>query len=109
MAKSKPKRTTEEALMGLGDRSMDWLSEVGLDSREKLEEAGPAEAFRRVKERHPEVNSSLLWALAGALLELDWRELPQDLKQHLLFEVEAAQKRAAVRIAPVKPPEETPG
>lgn len=108
MAKRKSQQSPEEMLMGLGDKSMEWLGEVGLGARAKLEEVGPAEAFRRVKEKHPEVNASLLWALAGALLDLDWRELPQDLKQHLLFEVEALEKKAAKAAAPVKPPEDPP-
>lgn len=30
----------------------------------------------------------MLWALAGAVLDLDWRDLPEDLKQQLLDELD---------------------
>lgn len=83
------------ALKNLGDQSVAWLTEAGFASRDDLEEAGPAEAYRRVRDRHPErATKNLLYAIAGALLDLDVSELPGDLKQHLLFEVEAADRKA---------------
>jgi hypothetical protein len=60
-----------------------------------------------VRANHPTVTNTLLFAIAGALLDLDWHELPADLKQHLLFEVEAAEKRAAGLPPPTKPEETT--
>mgnify|MGYP001616569590 CR=1 FL=1 len=86
----------EGGLRGLGARSMALLAEEGLTTREQVEEVGPAEVFRRLRLRHPDkITNTLLWQLAGALLDLDWRELPSDMKQHLLFEVEACVQRAA--------------
>lgn len=92
-------------LKGLGSKSLALLAEVGLKSRDDIEAVGPAEAFRRVRELHPDrVNNTLLWQLVGALLDLDWRELPADMKQHMLFEVEAKVQKAAKAAQPPSPP-----
>lgn len=83
------------ALKNLGEQSVAWLTDVGFATREDLESAGPAEAYRRVRDRRPDrVTKNLLFAIAGALLDLDVSEMPGDLKQHLLFEVEAADRKA---------------
>ena len=83
------------AMKNLGEQSVAWLTEAGFASRDDLEEAGPAEAYRRVRDRHPDrVSKNLLYAIAGALLDLDIKDLPPDLRQHLLFEVEAADRKA---------------
>ena len=43
---------------------------------------GPVEAYRRVKTARPRlVNLVMLWALVGALLDLDYREVPLELKR----------------------------
>lgn len=92
-------------LKGLGAKSLALLAEVGLKSRDDIEAVGPAEAFRRVRKLHPDrVNNTLLWQLVGALLDLDWRELPADIKQHMLFEVEAKEQKAAKAAQPPAPP-----
>jgi DNA transformation protein len=82
-------------MKNLGEQSVAWLTDAGFASREDLEAVGPAQAYRRVRERHPNVGKTFLFQLAGALLDLDVSELPGDLKQHLLFEVEAADRKAA--------------
>ncbi len=80
------------SLRGLGPASAEMLAAIGIESAEKLDEVGAAEAYRRLRAaRVPGVTRVMLWALAGALLDLDWRELPEDLKQRLLQEVATAE------------------
>ena len=56
---------------------------AGIDTPDDLDRVGSVEAYQRVLEAggHPSLN--LLWALEGALLDLDWRHLPEDRKQGL--------------------------
>lgn len=68
-------------LRNLGEVTERWLGEVDIPTPAALEIAGPLEAYRRLKASRPrEVTLVALWALWGALLDLDWRELPDDLK-----------------------------
>ncbi len=57
---------------------------AGITTPEELDHVGSVQAYQRVLEAggHPTLN--LLWALEGALLDLDWRELPEDRKRELM-------------------------
>jgi DNA transformation protein len=71
-------------LLNLGPVSAGWLAEVGITTRGDLERVGPVEAYRRVKAARPrDVTLVMLWALAGALVEVDYRALPPGLKERL--------------------------
>jgi DNA transformation protein len=74
-------------LRNLGPASERMLEAAGIKSPEQLDALGSLEAYRRVAAAggHPSLN--LLWAIEGALLGLDWRELPEDQKQELLEEL----------------------
>jgi hypothetical protein len=53
---------------------------------------GAVEAFRRAKQAFPDqVTLNLLWALQGALLDIGWNEIPDQMKQELLDELERAE------------------
>lgn len=71
-------------LKNLGPKSTQWLSSVGIKSLEDLQEVGPIEAFRAVKQKQPRASLNLLWALAAGLDGIDWRELSEARKQKLL-------------------------
>ncbi len=71
-------------LRNLGPRSEQLLAEVGIGTPEELDEVGAAEAYRRLTEAGiPGLTRTMLWALAGALLDLDWRELPPGVRAEL--------------------------
>ena len=72
-----------EALRNLGPTSAAWLAEVGIHTLEDLRAVGSVAAYRAVRAHRGETSLNLLWALEGALLDLDWRELPPGLKAEL--------------------------
>lgn len=81
-------------LRNLGEVTERWLVETGIPDVATLERLGPLEAYRRLKAARPsQVSLLALWALTGALLELDWRELPADMKQQLRDRLEAPARR----------------
>jgi DNA transformation protein and related proteins len=73
-----------EQMLNIGPVTAGWLHEVGIHTREDLEETGPIEAWRLLKELHPGAVSLVgLYALQGAILGVHWNHLPPDLKAQL--------------------------
>ncbi len=70
-------------LRNLGPASERMLEAAGIRTPEQLDELGSVEAYRRVVDSGGHASMNLLWALEGALLGLDWRELPARRKQEL--------------------------
>lgn len=83
-----------ELLRNLGHTTARWLREAGIHTQADLEHLGPVRAYWLVKEQRPEVTLNLLWALAGALSDTDWRDLPFEQKQRLRDEVDQRSARA---------------
>lgn len=92
---------TGEKLRNIGPKSAAWLRQVGLRSREDLQEAGPLEAFMRVKRAGFKPSLNLLYALEGALLDCHWQEVPEERRNALVQAAEAA-------IAKLPPPRGRP-
>jgi hypothetical protein len=67
-----------EDLRNIGPTSAAWLRDVGIPTEAELRRFGPVFAYSLVKQRQPACTLNLLWALAGALTDTDWRELPAD-------------------------------
>ena len=76
---------------------MKWLEAVGVRTIDDLEELGPVEVYLRVEDAGFHPGRNLLWSLQGAVLDLAWSEIPQDMKFQL--ESEVAEARAADREA----------
>ena len=74
-------------LRNIGAKTVAKLAGIGITSPVQLEELGAAEAYRRLRAQRP-VNIAMLWALQGALLGLAWYDLPTDIKQALLEELD---------------------
>ena len=79
-----------DKLRNVGPKSAAWLRQVGLRTREDLEAAGTVEAFMRVKRAGFKPSMNLLYSLEGALLGCHWQEVPQDRREQLVAEAEAA-------------------
>ena len=70
-------------LRNLGGEMARKLRAVGIGSREELLEAGAKEAFFRLKIRWPQVCLVHLYALEGAVRDVDFNALPQETKEDL--------------------------
>lgn len=75
-------------LKNLGKTSVRWLHAVGVHKREQLVEKGPVGTYQAVKARGFRANRVLLYALQGALLDVNWKDLDPNLKSDLLREAE---------------------
>lgn len=78
--------TPIENLRNLGPTSAAWLRDVGIQTKADVEDLGPAVAYQMVRSRQPSVSLNLLWSMAAALMDKDWRELSEAEKAKLLDE-----------------------
>ena len=75
-------------MKGLGPKTSERLLRVGVDSSEELEKLGAVGAFRLLRDAFPEWASlNALWGMHAALMEIDWRALPEAVKDSLLEEL----------------------
>jgi DNA transformation protein len=73
----------------MGPKSSEWLASVGIHTLDDVARLGVVETYKRVRAAHPDkVSLNLLWRLQAALLEIPWKELPQDIKEQLRRQVE---------------------
>jgi DNA transformation protein len=78
-------------LRNLGAKSSEWLAAVGVHSLEDVERLGVVETYLRVKAAFPDrVSLNMLWGLQGALMEIPWNQIPEDIKQDLLKQINQA-------------------
>ncbi len=73
----------------LGPKSTSWLAAVGIETLEDLTAVGAVEAYRRCRDAGFPTSKNLLWALAGALLNIPWNELPLEVKAKLSRQLDA--------------------
>lgn len=78
---------TLESLKNLGPTSAERLQAVGISTPAQLEQAGPVQAYKRVKEAYPtDTSLILLYALQGAIWGIHWNEVPTEVKAQLRAE-----------------------
>ncbi|WP_283135839.1 TfoX/Sxy family protein [Rhizohabitans arisaemae] len=93
-------------LRNLGPKSEQWLALVDIRDAEQLLEVGPLEAYRRLQDAAvPGLSLNALWAMEGALADIDWRHIPAERKRELLAELAGGspdgQSREPGRMRPV--------
>lgn len=71
------------SLRNLGGKSEIWLNEIGVYTREDLEKLGSLEIYRILRQRGYPASLNLVYAIEGALADIDWRELSPNLKAEL--------------------------
>ncbi|MDE6280801.1 MAG: TfoX/Sxy family protein [Oscillospiraceae bacterium] len=71
------------SMMNIGKEMARKLTAAGIDSPEKLMEAGSKEAFFRLKVIYPQVCLVHLYALEGAIQNVEFNSLPEDKKRDL--------------------------
>lgn len=79
--------TSIRDLPNLGNKSVGLLREIGVYTDVDLRELGAVTAYCLLKAQNERVSVNMLWALYGALNDLDWREIPTKTKAILLDEV----------------------
>jgi len=71
-------------MRNIGKVSRTWLRAIELHTLDDLKRCGSVAAYRMIKSMQPKATLNLLWALEGAILDIDWRELPEQRKVKLL-------------------------
>lgn len=71
------------SMVNIGGEMARKLRAVGIGSAEELMEAGAKEAFLRLKTLYPQVCLVHLYALEGAIQNVEFNSLPQAQKQDL--------------------------
>jgi len=83
------KTITNNRLKGaknIGTTILKRLNEIGVYSLAELAEITPVKAYKKICEKNPGKTFPIcyyLFSLKGALLDLHWDELPDDLKKDL--------------------------
>ncbi|MEL6221577.1 MAG: TfoX/Sxy family DNA transformation protein [Cyanobacteria bacterium J06627_8] len=72
-------------MKNIGPVSRRWLAEIGILTRDDLMQVGAVAAWTHLRARYPQkVTKNLLWALLGAERDLDWRQVPDQVKQQAI-------------------------
>lgn len=71
------------SMINIGEEMARKLTAVGIDTPDKLMEAGSKEAFFRLKTLYPQVCLVHLYALEGAIQNVEFNNLPKNAKQEL--------------------------
>lgn len=75
------------SLKNIGVKTEVWFHEIGIFTVEELETAvdamGVIGVWQRIKDNHPEASLVGLYALQGALLNIHWNALPEEMKADL--------------------------
>lgn len=71
------------SMRNIGREMARKLTAVGINSPEKLIEAGSKQAFFRMKETFPQVCLVHLYVLEGAITDIDYNCLPEEKKKDL--------------------------
>jgi DNA transformation protein len=95
------------ALKNLGPTTARDLAEVGVATFAQLQEVGPVDAWHRLNELKPKQYSLVgLYALAGAILDKEWKELEPEYRTQLRDE--AARTASKKKRARAKSTTQTP-
>lgn len=71
------------SMLNIGKEMARKLAAVGIDTSDKLREAGAKEAFFRMKVVFPEICLVHLYVLEGAIEDVDYNRLPEDKRLEL--------------------------
>ncbi|MDE7341597.1 MAG: TfoX/Sxy family protein [Lachnospiraceae bacterium] len=71
------------SMINIGKEMAKKLTAVGIDSPEKLIEQGSKQAFLKLKEEYPQVCLVHLYALEGAIHNMEFNSLSEEKKKEL--------------------------
>ena len=81
----------DNKIRNVGPKCAAWLRQVGVRTQEDLVRLGPVEAFMKVKRAGFRPSLNLLYALAGAIENCHWADLPDARKSALVLAAESAE------------------
>lgn len=81
-----------EKLLNLGPRSMEKLTEAGIQGLAEPRAMGCVQAYLKVRRIWKGASLNLLWALEGAVTGRNWREVAKHERLEWLTRLEAAQE-----------------
>lgn len=81
----------DNKIRNVGPKSAAWLRQVGVRTQEDLVRLGPVEAFMKVKRAGFRPSLNLLYALAGAIENCHWADLPDERKSALVLAAGSAE------------------
>lgn len=77
----------------IGPKTAGWLAAIDIHSLQDIEQLGVVECYLRLKAAFPDrVSLNALWGLQGALMDIPWNQIPEDIKQDLRAQVNAAER-----------------
>jgi hypothetical protein len=79
----------DNKIRNVGPKGAAWLRQVGVRTQDDLVKIGPVDAFMKVKRAGFRPSLNLLYALAGAIENRHWAELPDEHKRALVAAAEA--------------------
>ena len=79
----------DNKIRNVGPKGAAWLRQVGVRTQDDLVKLGPVDAFMKVKRAGFRPSLNLLYALAGAIENRHWAELPDEQKRALVAAAEA--------------------
>src|SRR5215468_12570707 len=91
MTAARGEKVEKDKIRNVGPKSAAWLRQVGVRTQADLERLGPVEAFMKVKRAGFRPSLNLLYALAGAIENCHWADLPDERKAALVTAVESAE------------------
>jgi DNA transformation protein and related proteins len=75
-------------LRGLGPASLQMLTRVGITSAAQLRKADLFKLYARIKQTHPRASINLLYAMIGAVEDMDWRAVAKDRRTEVLLRLD---------------------
>jgi DNA transformation protein and related proteins len=75
-------------LRGLGPASVQMLASAGITSAAQLREANLYQLYACIKAKHQRASINLLYAMMGAVDDVDWRDVAKDRRTEVLMRLE---------------------
>ena len=74
-------------MRNLGPVSLQWLADIGITTPSEIAQVGPVAIYVMLKRLERPVSWNLLWSLQSCIMDIDWRCLPDAIKDQLKKQV----------------------
>ena len=80
-----------KGMENIGGKIAGKLDAIGVKTLEDIEKIGPVNIYKKLVRKYPDQTLPkcyYLYSLQAAIMGIDWRELPKEIKRELLKELE---------------------